>query len=154
MPEPEALSALLRRAVYLDDCETHGHTFEYKHAVGLSDVPNPNNQGNWPNYEVESGEQGRLPYIRCSRCGSVWIVIDEPGFGYDDALRKVRKRMGSPADPTALQPKPRQERRRQIKEMLLDERRKVRRQLRAEFSENGAMSIRNAQGEIVDPPSS
>ena len=108
--DPGLISDAVKRAVYLEHCEKHGHQFVMADAVSAGDTPNPNNQGNWPNLEVKARDENKLPHITCSYCDTVWIVFDEPGFGYDDAVRKVRKRLGSNVNPRAFRPKPKQER--------------------------------------------
>jgi len=47
---------------------------------------------------VRSKTDGRMPYIVCSRCELTWLVIDEPGIGYDDAEGRLRLRLKA-ADP-------------------------------------------------------
>lgn len=123
--DPALITDVVRLAVYLEDCERYDHVYDYKNAVSLGDTPNPNHEGNWPNFEVKSIFPDRMPYIECKRCSMVWIVVDEPGLGYDDALRKVRKRMGSPADRKALEPKPKQDRISENREILRKEQRRV-----------------------------
>lgn len=107
---PTLINEAVRRAVLLEECESYGHQFSMKNAVSVGETPNPNNEGDWPNLEVKSQDESQLPHIQCTKCHSVWIVIDEPGFGYDDALRRVQKRMGTSIKQEALKPRPKQER--------------------------------------------
>lgn len=121
------INQAVRRAVYLVTCEEQGHDYDLGNLLRTGDTPNPNKQDSFPNTEVEAVDSdNKLPHLVCRRCGLVWILIDEPGFGYDDALSRVRKRMGSPADRKALKPRPKQER---IVEL--------RKQLRQEMRSNG-----------------
>lgn len=36
-----------------------------------------------------ANEDGGLPHIRCARCPTVWLVIEQPGLDYDDAVTKL-----------------------------------------------------------------
>ena len=71
----------MRRVVHLEDCEELGHQLDYSAAR--------TKRPGGPGVDVEATDSLHLPHITCTRCGLVWIVLPQPGWGYDDAERAV-----------------------------------------------------------------
>lgn len=96
----------LRRAVYAADCERLGHWYDMGAIVGHTDDVLPENPTGLPTAVLRAPDPTQMPHLLCRRCGKVWLVIDEPGDGYDDAVEKVTRRMGGPTLPAeALKPR-------------------------------------------------
>jgi hypothetical protein len=81
-----ALTDEMRQAVHDEDCARLGHQLDTRNAL-VYEVGN----------ERVQGPVGQEPHFSCRRCGRVWIVVAEPGRGYDDADRKFRARLKDPA---------------------------------------------------------
>ncbi len=77
----------MRRAVLLEMCETQGH------AYSLQNILRTNVDDVHTHLYIGVDENNVLPYVSCLRCEKTWILIDEPGDGYDDAEMKIRKRL-------------------------------------------------------------
>ncbi len=81
----------MRQAVYDADCVDFGHRFEIRtmfFGEGYAmDLVGPN---------------GRLPHVTCNRCGKVWLVSQDFGLNYDDAVAKTKALL---KDPDQFKPK-------------------------------------------------
>lgn len=86
----------MRRAVYAQDCKGSGHLFDTASAVGVTDEVLPENPSGAPTIVLRAPDPSQLPHLLCRRCGQVWLVLDEPGYGYDDAVTKALARVGGP----------------------------------------------------------
>ncbi|AEA27933.1 hypothetical protein Psed_5808 [Pseudonocardia dioxanivorans CB1190] len=76
----------MRQAVYEADCEAKGHMFVFDRMFQSTDG----------HTSVVSGpDPDTLPHVRCQRCPKVWLLIDDPGNDYADAVAKLRGR-GAP----------------------------------------------------------
>lgn len=78
----------MRLAVYEADCEQFGHIPVYDRMFQSSDGRT---------LVVSGPDAETLPHVRCQRCTKVWLVIDDPGNDYADAVAKLRAR-GAPAE--------------------------------------------------------
>lgn len=84
---PIEVTPEMRQAVYEADCEVKGHLFIFDNVFQSTDG----------HTSVVSGpDADTLPHVRCGRCTKVWLLIDDPGNDYDDAVVKLRAR--KPAD--------------------------------------------------------
>lgn len=72
----------MRQAVYEADCAAKGHMFVFDKVFQTD--------GGVP--VVSGPDESTLPYVRCQRCTKVWLLIDEPGNDYTDAVAKLRGR--------------------------------------------------------------
>ncbi|MGD9989318.1 hypothetical protein [Pseudonocardia sp.] len=80
----------MRQAVYEADCEAKGHIHVFDKMLQRTDGP----------ANVVSGpDEATMPHVRCQRCPKVWLLIDDPGNDYDDAVAKLRSR-GAPVELT------------------------------------------------------
>lgn len=81
VPTEIVVTPEMRQAVYAEDCLARGHILEFSTIIeAVSDTP-PVIGG------ISDLDETQLPYIECSRCGSVWIVFPHAGSDYDDAER-------------------------------------------------------------------
>lgn len=90
----------MRKAVYAADCLAQGHVFNFGSVVSSGA-----NNGN-TTIDVQAPDPDEMPHLTCYRCGKVWLVMEEPGDGYDDAISLLKSRA---KDPTQF--KTREERR-------------------------------------------
>jgi hypothetical protein len=73
----------VRKAVYAQDCLDKGHVFDFGKAVASWDHK----------LDVASSDPDEMPHLTCLRCDKTWLIIEEPGDGYDDAIVKLKKKM-------------------------------------------------------------
>jgi hypothetical protein len=86
MTEPLGISEEMRQAVLDAECLTKGHDFDWGRLVAsIPDRPRI--------IDVGAGDADVLPHLRCHRCDKVWILIEDPGYGYEDAEDKVQKKL-------------------------------------------------------------
>jgi hypothetical protein len=94
----------MRQAVYTADCLAKEHLFSFNvvSLVATSDGS-----------RMDIGGGGKIAHVSCARCGKVWLLIEEPGLSYDDAVAKLKGRMVDPStvvpmsvDPIAVTPTP------------------------------------------------
>lgn len=94
----------MRQAVYEADCEAIGHLFHDGDLYQTVQVAPELRRGGNPFKKIlGSHEAGKLPSIGCTRCGRVWLLVEQPGTSYDDAVAKLQARM---TDPASLLPAP------------------------------------------------
>lgn len=107
MTEPQ-ITDEVRRAVYAADCTYWGHQYDFRSAVGGTDRPNPNDERGMPMPVLRAPAAGQIPHLRCGRCGAVWLVVDEPGRDYDDAVTNLAARVAkvTATRTDALAPRP------------------------------------------------
>ncbi|MBW0088220.1 hypothetical protein I4I77_01180 [Pseudonocardia sp. KRD-188] len=77
----------MRRAVHEEDCEQLGHMLATESVISI--------EGRTAQV---AGPGDLQPHLNCRRCGKVWLVIEDAGDGYDDAVQRVSKRFKDPAD--------------------------------------------------------
>jgi hypothetical protein len=93
-----------RQAIYDEDCEKMGHTFDFNEMVGPTDLPNPHDPNGWPKTVLRARDPLKLPHLVCTHCGRVWILFDaDGGKDYEDAIEKLQHRMGVPIHPKKLE---------------------------------------------------
>lgn len=68
----------MRRAVLDEMCALEGHVLNINTAIGRGP------QGQEP-MSIRARNEDELPHIACSRCGKTWLVVEEPGEGYEAA---------------------------------------------------------------------
>lgn len=90
----------MRRAVYEADCAAHGHILDTSSAVGNDGDVHPERY----TPSVIGPDADTLPHIRCQRCTKIWLVIEDPGDDYADAVAKLKARV---RDPESVKPRPR-----------------------------------------------
>jgi hypothetical protein len=100
---PIEITDEMRRAVLGEACEQQGHMFDMSNVVSGTNQMNPAD-GRHTNV-LRARDTSQMPHILCGRCGSVWIVLDTPGYGYDDAHAQLASRLGT--TPDELKPQPR-----------------------------------------------
>ncbi|MFC5996962.1 hypothetical protein ACFQE5_22380 [Pseudonocardia hispaniensis] len=88
----------IRQAVHDEDCATQGHDLDVSGAMTGHGGPPTN--GRW---EVR-GPDGQIAHLACRRCGRVWLLIEDAGRGYTDAVTRLKARV---KDPAWVQPLPR-----------------------------------------------
>ncbi len=94
MSTPE-ITPEIRQAVLEAECQRVGHSPTFRNALmSLPDVGG---------IEV-IGPPDKVAHLFCQRCGKVWIVVEDPGTSYADAVSKLRSRM---KDPDSVRPRPR-----------------------------------------------
>lgn len=71
----------MRRAVLGAECDRLGHLMDISEAIS-NDV----DEAGENTIRVRAGTPGREPHLFCKRCDLVWIVVAEPGHGYDAAF--------------------------------------------------------------------
>lgn len=90
----------MRRAVYEADCQRLGHLFNLRNAMGIVDEINGT-----PAADVRGPNPETLPHLSCNRCPKVWLVIEQPGEDYADAVVQLKDRFKNPDDVAPL-PRP------------------------------------------------
>lgn len=95
----------MRQAVYEADCDVKGHAFQIGDLFHSQPVPAEQRDavGNPFKKVLGSHEDDKLPSISCGRCNKVWLVIEDPGSSYDDAVTKLKNRV---KDPDSIKPIP------------------------------------------------
>jgi hypothetical protein len=83
----------IRQAVHDEDCARLGHQVRTDRAVFRTEAG-----------DDVRGPDGQLAHIRCIRCQKAWLVVEEPGSSYDDAVTKFKAKLKNPDD---ANPKPR-----------------------------------------------
>jgi hypothetical protein len=87
----------MRRAVYALDCDAKGHLVDFSNAVGLTAVPNANG-GSYPAQDVLGPNDETLPHLTCRRCGRVWLIVEDAGDNYPDAVARLQGKVLNPDD--------------------------------------------------------
>lgn len=90
----------MRRAVYAADCARLGHMFNLRNAVGVV----ADTADGTPAADVRGPDADTLAHLYCDRCPKVWLLVEEPGEDYADAVASMRGRL---KDPEWLKPRPR-----------------------------------------------
>lgn len=75
----------MRAAVYTADCDRLGHIPDISQAI--SNDPGVNM------IRIRAEDPSMLPHISCRRCGRVWLIAEESGQGYDDAIERRNQRV-------------------------------------------------------------
>lgn len=98
----------MRQAVYAADCDVKGHAFQIGDLFHSLPIPAEQRDGVGDPFKkiLGSRDETKLPSISCSRCNQVWLVIEDPGASYDDAMTKLKERV---KDPDSVKPKPRKD---------------------------------------------
>lgn len=81
----------MRTAVLVAECERYGHVPNIDQAISNDPTVHPDEL-----IIRVRADPGVVPHISCRRCGHVWLVIDDPGLGYDDAVAKMQARLHDP----------------------------------------------------------
>ena len=82
----------MRAAVMAEMCDRDGHS------IALDRMFNTTERG-----RNIGGHDDREPHIYCTRCGMVWLVINDPAGNYDEAEMRLRDRLYK-ADPLNKRP--------------------------------------------------
>lgn len=90
----------MRKAVYEADCAAYGHLLDIANCFGHQPGSNPGTYAS----TVCGPDSDTLPHLTCRRCHKVWLVIEEPGDCYADAVARLAA--STPADLTRPAPKP------------------------------------------------
>lgn len=93
----------MRQAVYAADCDALGHIPDVSPAIMSEPATGPDGSAR---ITVGNSDATLLPHLRCRRCGHVWLVIEDPGTSYDDAVAKEKARV---KDPDSVKPNPRKD---------------------------------------------
>lgn len=93
----------MRAAVYAADCDVKGHAFQIGDLFHSLPIPAEQRDGVGDPFKkvLGSHDEDKLPSISCSRCNKVWLVIEDPGSSYDDAVAKLKNRV---KDPDSVKP--------------------------------------------------
>lgn len=89
----------MRAAVFAAECERRGHVPDIDEAISNDPTVYPDEN----TIRIRADTPGLIPHIRCRRCGHVWLIIDDPGQGYDHAVAKLQARLH---DPESIIPEP------------------------------------------------
>lgn len=81
----------MRAAVYAADCTEQGHQVSVQEAIR----PDPDAPVGSYRMDVR-GPDGEIAHLRCTRCGQVWLVIEEPAVDYAGAVSRLRARVKNP----------------------------------------------------------
>ena len=73
----------MRDAVHIEDCARDGHVPNVSKMFGNSDTFTLS-------VDVLGPDDGTLPYVYCTRCFYVWLVMPEPSRNYQEAIAKLR----------------------------------------------------------------
>lgn len=76
----------IRQAVHTEDCERLGHQFDFTNTM----APDMTKAGRIK-HRLGATDDLKLPYVECTRCERVWIIVPEDSFGYEDAERNLYK---------------------------------------------------------------
>lgn len=87
MTGPIQITDEMRETIYTADCLAKGHLFTFN-VLTTNDTPTG------PRMDVSGGHE--IANMACKRCGKVWLVIEEPGRDYQDAVAKLKARMIDP----------------------------------------------------------
>jgi hypothetical protein len=91
MPPPIIVTDEMRQAVYQADCDNNGHILAIENAIG-------NNLDVHPDKHIQTvmgPDTDTLPHLYCRRCGKVWLVIEDSGANYTEAVTKLTTRIQS-----------------------------------------------------------
>ncbi len=86
----------MRAAVHAEDCAARGHDIDINNAFS--------SDGSAEGQLDVRGHAGQIAHLACRRCGQVWLITEDPGTSYDDAVAKEKARV---KDPDSVKPKPR-----------------------------------------------
>ena len=86
----------MRAAVHDEDCARLGHDIAVDNALVVADQTTMRP-------DVGSHDPTKMPYLYCRRCGRVWLVLEDVGIGYADAVSRLAARL---IDPTKTRVKP------------------------------------------------
>lgn len=94
MTRPIQVTEEMRQAVYAADCVAKGHIPQLNvvQAVVADDGVS--------RLDIYGGDQ--IANVTCQRCGKVWLVVEDPGVTYDDAVARLKARM---IDPSTVKPR-------------------------------------------------
>lgn len=81
------VTAEMREAVYADDCKRTGHILDIDNAYQISDEDNLT--GNHAP-DIMGNDDETFAYLTCRRCHRVWIVLEDSGKDYDEAVKKFQ----------------------------------------------------------------
>lgn len=89
---PIEITDELRRAVHDEDCAEHGHVIDFNGAFQrLSTDPHGG-------LSLEGPDEATLAHLHCSRCSKVWLIVEDPGNDYADAVGRLRGKFRNPDD--------------------------------------------------------
>jgi len=78
----------MREAVYAEDCKKNGHILDITNMFQNSDEDSIAGR-HAP--DVQGPDDETFAHIFCRRCGRVWIVLEDSGRDYDQAVKKFQK---------------------------------------------------------------
>lgn len=84
----------MRAAVYEADCAAYGHMWDTSNMLGSTDEVLPESVSGLPTTVVRAKDGALMPHLGCQRCSKVWLVFDEPGDNYEDAVARALNRVG------------------------------------------------------------
>jgi hypothetical protein len=76
-----------RRAVWDEDCQRLGHNFRFEQLLQTEN-----------RHPVLRGPVGQLPHLLCDRCSRVWLLVEDSGVDYADAIAKFKAKLKNPDD--------------------------------------------------------
>lgn len=94
MTTPIILTDAMRDAVHTEDCVLLDHLLTMVNAFEYS-----------RGYAKLSNPDGLIPHIKCTRCGKVWLIVENEGRDYRDAEAQFNGQLKTPKPPRV--PKPR-----------------------------------------------
>ena len=91
-PPPPVLTDAIRQAVHAEDCEARGHMYVISTMLqAVQDAP-------VMHQVVQGPTDAQLPFLSCGRCDKVWLVMEDPGASYADAVTTLAVKLKDPAD--------------------------------------------------------
>lgn len=80
----------MRRAVYAADCDRLGHQLNFRTLMTTG--------SRGALMQIGAFDPDASPYVKCERCGQVWILIEQPGETYEAAEEAVLGMLRPTAD--------------------------------------------------------
>ena len=102
MTTPIQVTPEMREAVYAEDCKLFGHIPDITNMFQNSDEDSLVGR-HAP--DIQGPDDETFAHIFCRRCGRVWIVLEDSGRDYDQALKKFQKLLKSAAQDKVVKPK-------------------------------------------------
>lgn len=102
MTTPIQVTPEMREAVYAEDCKINGHLIDITNMFQISDE---DSRAGRHAPDVQGPDDETFAHIFCRRCSRVWIVFEEGGRDYDQAVKHFEKALKNANQDKAVKPK-------------------------------------------------